>query len=145
MSRLFTSFHQIYFCDERFKYQKPLTEPYVRLSRIRLFIIIFTVSKQADINLWHCQWIIFQHFNESFSYIQGNPSSFFSGENLHIFSLTQPVFPNLLATLYLAFNAPSFIVKKRMDIPFLIPPMKYLDSGITPAFLRSIIRLAYIS
>ena len=46
---------------------KPLTEPYVRLSRIRLFIIIFAVSKQADINLWHCQWIIFQHFNESFS------------------------------------------------------------------------------
>ena len=44
-------------------------EPYVRLSRIRLFIIIFTVSKQADINLWHCQWIIFQHFNESFSCI----------------------------------------------------------------------------
>ena len=39
----------------------------------------------------------------------------------------------------------GFIVKKRMDIPFLIPPMEYLDSGITLAFLRSIIRLAYIS
>ena len=48
---------------------KSFPEPYVRLSRIRLFIIIFTVSKQADINLWHCQWIIFQHFNESFSCI----------------------------------------------------------------------------
>ena len=30
----------------------------MRLSRIRLFIIISTVSNQADINLWHCQWII---------------------------------------------------------------------------------------
>lgn len=30
-----------------------------------------------------------------------------------------------------------------MDIPFLIPPMEYLDSGITHAFLRSIIILAH--
>ena len=33
--------------------------------------------------------------------------------------------------------------KKRMDIPFLIPPMEYLDSGTTHAFLRSAIILAH--
>ena len=41
----------------------------MRLSRIQLFIIIFTVSKQTDIYLRRCQRIIFQHFNESLSCI----------------------------------------------------------------------------
>lgn len=64
-------------------------------------------------------------------------------EDLHISSSAQPDFPNLSAIQYLAFATPSFMVKKRMDIPFLIPPMEYLDSGITHAFLRSIILLAH--
>ena len=60
------------------------------------------------------------------------PHLFFSGENLHIFSLTQPVFPNLLATLYLAFNAPSFIVKKKNGYTILNPANEIFGFGHYP-------------